>query len=140
MKKTFLLIFAFISLMGLMSFSVDQDQSIKGQFNEITFMFATVERPPQFLSMPPTMITVHKGSTLTIGADFISEPQANALLTKVTKDGRVHLERDYSLWVRENSLLITIPNIQETDEGDYNLEIFNTRGNAFATFKIIVLP
>ena len=72
--------------------------------------------------------------------DFISEPQANALLTKVTKDGRVHLERDYSLWVRENSVLITIPNIQETDEGDYNLEIFNTRGNAFATFKIIVLP
>ncbi len=29
MKKAFLLIFAFISLMGLMSFSVDQDQSIK---------------------------------------------------------------------------------------------------------------
>ena len=140
MKKTFLLVFALISLIGLMSFTLDYDQKIRENTEKLVELAGSVNTPPVILTQPPAEIIIHEGNTLEVWVTFASESQANAVLVRDTDEGIRRVERDYSLWVRESKVIITMSDIKVSDEGDYLVEIFNNRGNVFAAFTLVVIP
>lgn len=140
MKKTFLLVFALISLIGLMSFTVDYSQKTKEQTQKVGILNDIVGRAPIIIAPPPSTITVFRESNVSFKVTFISDLQVDGVLTKINKYGaRERLQRDYTLHIIGNDMIITLDEVRESDEGEYDLEIFNRKGSVSVRFKLNII-
>ena len=94
MKKHLLLIFALISLISLMSFTVDYGQKPKEQTQKVG-MLSDIVGAPIIIAPPPSTITVFRGSNVSFKVTFISDLQVDGVLTKINKYGaKERLQRD----------------------------------------------
>ena len=84
MKKHLLLIFALISLISLMSFTVDYGQKPKEQTQKVG-MLSDIVGAPIIIAPPPSTITVFRGSNVSFKVTFISDLQVDGVLTKINR-------------------------------------------------------
>lgn len=128
MKKHLLLIFALISLISLMSFTVDYGQKPKEQTQKVG-MLSDIVGAPIIIAPPPSTITVFRGSNVSFKVTFISDLQVDGVLTKINKYGskRTSSKRLYSSYNR-NDMIITLDEVREADEGEYVYKDFNRKG------------
>ena len=139
MKKHLLLIFALISLISLMSFTVDYGQKPKEQTQKVG-MLSDIVGAPIIIAPPPSTITVFRGSNVSFKVTFISDLQVDGVLTKINKYGaKERLQRDYTLHIIGNDMIITLDEVREADEGEYDLEIFNRTGSVSVRFKLNII-
>ena len=139
MKKHLLLIFALISLICLMSFTVDYGQKPKEQTQKVG-MLSDIVGAPIIIAPPPSTITVFRGSNVSFKVTFISDLQVDGVLTKINKYGaKERLQRDYTLHIIGNDMIITLDEVREADEGEYDLEIFNRKGSVSVRFKLNII-
>ena len=139
MKKHLLLIFALISLFSLMSFTVDYGQKPKEQTQKVG-MLSDIVGAPIIIAPPPSTITVFRGSNVSFKVTFISDLQVDGVLTKINKYGaKERLQRDYTLHIIGNDMIITLDEVREADEGEYDLEIFNRKGSVSVRFKLNII-
>ena len=139
MKKHLLLIFALISLISLMSFTVDYGQKPKEQTQKVG-MLSDIVGAPIIIAPPPSTITVFRGSNVSFKVTFISDLQVDGVLTKINKYGaKERLQRDYTLHIIGNDMIITLDEVREEDEGEYDLEIFNRKGSVSVRFKLNII-
>ena len=139
MKKHLLLIFALISLISLMSFTVDYGQKPKEQTQKVG-MLSDIVGAPIIIAPPPSTITVFRGSNVCFKVTFISDLQVDGVLTKINKYGaKERLQRDYTLHIIGNDMIITLDEVREADEGEYDLEIFNRKGSVSVRFKLNII-
>lgn len=139
MKKHLLLIFALISLISLMSFTVDYGQKPKEQTQKVG-MLSDIVGAPIIIAPPPSTITVFRGSNVSFKVTFISDLQVDGVLTKINKYGaKERLQRDYTLLIIGNDMIITLDEVREADEGEYDLEIFNRKGSVSVRFKLNII-
>ena len=139
MKKHLLLIFALISLISLMSFTVDYGQKPKEQTQKVG-MLSDIVGAPIIIAPPPSTITVFRGSNVSFKVTFISDLQVDGVLTKINKYGaKERLQRDYTLHIIGNDMIITLDEVREADEGENDLEIFNRKGSVSVRFKLNII-
>ena len=139
MKKHLLLIFALISLISLMSFTVDYGQKPKEQTQKVG-MLSDIVGAPIIIAPPPSTITVFRGSNVSFKVTFISDLQVDGVLTKINKYGaKERLQRDYTLHIIGNDMITTLDEVREADEGEYDLEIFNRKGSVSVRFKLNII-
>ena len=133
------LIFALISLISLMSFTVDYGQKPKEQTQKVG-MLSDIVGAPIIIAPPPSTITVFRGSNVSFKVTFISDLQVDGVLTKINKYGaKERLQRDYTLHIIGNDMIITLDEVREADEGEYDLEIFNRKGSVSVRFKLNII-
>ena len=95
---------------------------------------------PIIIAPPPSTITVFRGSNVSFKVTFISDLQVDGVLTKINKYGaKERLQRDYTLHIIGNDMIITLDEVREADEGEYDLEIFNRKGSVSVRFKLNII-
>lgn len=123
----------------LMSFTVDYGQKPKEQTQKVG-MLSDIVGAPIIIAPPPSTITVFRGSNVSFKVTFISDLQVDGVLTKINKYGaKERLQRDYTLHIIGNDMIITLDEVREADEGEYDLEIFNRKGSVSVRFKLNII-